>query len=129
MENSSIVYNETLDYDIELEKRITKILKHINMPANITGYYMVREAGLRVVKEPQLISDVNKVMYSDIGEKFSTSYKNVERGIGRAIKKVWNKENSAELYAYFGYSTKIKDRPTNREFIGMLADKIRFDMD
>ena len=44
-------------------------------------------------------------------------------------KKVWNRENSAELYAYFGYSTKIKARPTNEEFISMLADKIKFDME
>ncbi|MGM9637129.1 MAG: sporulation transcription factor Spo0A [Eubacteriales bacterium] len=110
----------------ELEIQITKILHEIGVPANIRGYQYLRMAILLTVMDGDDISPKTKVLYPSIAKLYNATYSRVERAIRHAIEVAWDRGDAEVLYEYFGYTVQnCKGKPTNSEFIAMIADHIR----
>ena len=102
----------------------------IGVPANIKGYQYIRDAIIYSVYEPELISAVTKQLYPKVAKKNNTSPSRVERAIRHAIEVACTRGNEELLYRLFGYTvSNSKGKPTNSEFIAMIADKIRLEME
>ncbi len=114
--------NEPLD----LESEITGIIHEIGVPAHIKGYMYLREAIGMVVNDIELLSAVTKELYPSIGKKFNTTASRVERAIRHAIEVAWSRGQVETINKIFGYTIHNgKGKPTNSEFIAMVADKLR----
>lgn len=110
----------------ELEMQITKILHEIGVPANIRGYRYLRMAILLTVMDGDNINPKAKILYPSIAKLFNSTYSRVERAIRHAIEVAWDRGDSEILYDYFGYTVQSKKgKPTNSEFIALIADRIR----
>lgn len=110
----------------ELEMQITKMLHEIGVPANIRGYQYLRMAILLTVMDGDSISPKAKVLYPSIAKLFNATYSRVERAIRHAIEVAWDRGDADVLYEYFGYTVQsTKGKPTNSEFIAMIADHVR----
>ncbi|QTD41735.1 sporulation transcription factor Spo0A [Sporosarcina sp. Te-1] len=111
-----------------LDTTITSIIKEIGVPAHIKGYAFLREAIQMVYMDVDLLGSVTKVLYPDIAEKYKTTPSRVERAIRHAIEVAWNRGNYDVISKTFGYTVHhLKSKPTNSEFIAMIADKIRIE--
>ncbi|KXH87494.1 sporulation transcription factor Spo0A [Sporosarcina sp. HYO08] len=111
-----------------LDTTITSIIKEIGVPAHIKGYAFLREAIQMVYTDVDLLGSVTKVLYPDIAEKYNTTPSRVERAIRHAIEVAWNRGNYDVISKMFGYTVHhLKSKPTNSEFIAMIADKIRLE--
>ncbi|MFS0691120.1 sporulation transcription factor Spo0A [Sporosarcina sp. 179-K 8C2 HS] len=111
-----------------LDTTITSIIKEIGVPAHIKGYAFLREAIQMVYTDVDLLGSVTKVLYPDIAEKYKTTPSRVERAIRHAIEVAWNRGNYDVISKTFGYTVHhLKSKPTNSEFIAMIADKIRLE--
>ncbi|GEN84231.1 stage 0 sporulation protein A [Sporosarcina luteola] len=111
-----------------LDNTITSIIKEIGVPAHIKGYAFLREAIQMVYTDNDLLGSVTKVLYPDIAEKYKTTPSRVERAIRHAIEVAWNRGNYDTISKIFGYTVHhLKSKPTNSEFIAMIADKIRLE--
>ncbi|MCZ2260120.1 sporulation transcription factor Spo0A [Sporosarcina sp. G11-34] len=111
-----------------LDTTITSIIKEIGVPAHIKGYAFLREAIQMVYTDVDLLGSVTKVLYPDIAEKYNTTASRVERAIRHAIEVAWNRGNYEVISKMFGYTVHhLKSKPTNSEFIAMIADKIRLE--
>ena len=109
----------------DLEVMITEILHQIGVPAHIKGYHYLREAILRTVKSPELINSVTKLLYPTVAKAYQTTASRVERAIRHAIEVAWDRGDLDVLNAYFGYTIQnSRGKPTNSEFIAMIADKL-----
>ncbi|MEG0641062.1 MAG: sporulation transcription factor Spo0A [Clostridium sp.] len=109
-----------------LEADITNIIHEIGVPAHIKGYLYLREAIQMVVKDIELLSAVTKELYPSIGKKFNTTASRVERAIRHAIEVAWSRGQVETINRIFGYTIhNDKGKPTNSEFIAMVADKLR----
>lgn len=114
----------------KLEINVTNIMHMIGVPANIKGYQYIRDAIIYSVYEPELISAVTKQLYPKVAKKNNTSPSRVERAIRHAIEVACTRGNEELLYRLFGYTvSNSKGKPTNSEFIAMIADKIRLEME
>lgn len=112
----------------ELEQTITSIIKEIGVPAHIKGYVFLREAIQMVYSDIDLLGAVTKILYPDIANKHNTTPSRVERAIRHAIEVAWNRGNYEVISNMFGYTVHhLKSKPTNSEFIAMIADKIRLE--
>lgn len=112
----------------DLESRVTKIIHEVGVPAHIKGYQYLREAILITVLDMDVINAVTKVLYPAVAKKFSTSASRVERAIRHAIEVAWDRGDIETLQRYFGYTvSNAKGKPTNSEFIAMIADRIRLE--
>ena len=106
-----------------INKRITRLLHDVGIPAHIKGYHYIREAIDLVIKKPNIIGQVTKTLYPTIAETFDSSSTKVERAIRHAIEIGWNRGNPDVIDLIFGYTISAnKAKPTNSEFIAMLAD-------
>ncbi|MFS8639617.1 MAG: sporulation transcription factor Spo0A [Symbiobacteriaceae bacterium] len=115
--------------DRNLEIEITNLLHEIGIPAHIKGYLYLREAIIRVVDRVELLGAVTKELYPAIAEKYDTTPSRVERAIRHAIEVAWNRGNIELMHKLFGHSIHAdRGKPTNSEFIAMLADRLRMDM-
>ncbi len=115
----------TVSRDPELETVVTEIIHEIGIPAHIKGYQYLREAILRTVEDMDIINAVTKVLYPEVAEKFGTTPSRVERAIRHAIEVAWDRGNVETLQRFFGYTVSgIKGKPTNSEFIAMIADRL-----
>ena len=104
---------------------ITNMLHKIGIPAHVRGYYYIREGIKMVIDDDSMLSSITKELYPQIACKFSTSPSRVERAIRHAIEVAWNRGNVDILDDIFGYTIdQNKGKPTNSEFIAMIADKI-----
>lgn len=113
----------------ELEMMITDIIHQIGVPAHIKGYHYLREAILLSVKNPDIINSVTKQLYPTVAKKFQTTPSRVERAIRHGIEVAWDRGNVDVLNSYFGYTIHVgRGKPTNSEFIAMIADKLRLKM-
>lgn len=113
----------------QLDATITGIIKEIGVPAHIKGYAYLREAIQMVYLDVELLGSITKVLYPDIAKKFDTTPSRVERAIRHAIEVAWNRGNYESISKMFGYTVHhLKSKPTNSEFIAMIADKIRIEM-
>lgn len=105
---------------------VTEILHQIGVPAHIKGYHFLRDAILMNVEEPTLINAVTKRLYPAIAKRHDTTASRVERAIRHAIEVAWDRGDVDILNSYFGYTIhNLRGKPTNSEFIAMIADKMR----
>ena len=111
---------------LNLEEQVTAMLHEIGVPAHIKGYGYVRRAIMLAVEDMEVLSAVTKVLYPDVAKEFSTTSSRVERAIRHAIEVAWDRGDLDTLQHYFGYTvSNAKGKPTNSEFIAMLADELR----
>ena len=111
---------------IDLEEEITSIIHEIGVPAHIKGYMYLREAITMVVNDMELLSAVTKELYPSIAKKYNTTASRVERAIRHAIEVAWGRGQVDTINKIFGYTIhNSKGKPTNSEFIAMVADKLR----
>ena len=110
------------------ELTVTEILHQIGVPAHIKGYQFLRDAILLTMNEPDYINAVTKRLYPEIAKKNGTTASRVERAIRHAIEVAWDRGDVDTLNSYFGYTIhNLRGKPTNSEFIAMIADKMRLD--
>lgn len=108
-----------------LEANITEIIHEIGVPAHIKGYQYLREAIMLTVNDMDVINAVTKVLYPAVAKRFGTTPSRVERAIRHAIEVAWDRGDIETLQRFFGYTvSNIKGKPTNSEFIAMIADSI-----
>lgn len=113
----------------DLESAITGIIHEIGVPAHIKGYVYLREAITMVVNNMELLSAVTKELYPSIARKFNTTSSRVERAIRHAIEVAWGRGRVEVINNLFGYTiNNDKGKPTNSEFIAMVADKLRLEL-
>ncbi|MBD8003518.1 sporulation transcription factor Spo0A [Bacillus norwichensis] len=111
-----------------LEASITSVIHEIGVPAHIKGYLYLREAISMVYHDIELLGAITKVLYPDIAKKFNTTASRVERAIRHAIEVAWSRGNIDAISSLFGYTVSMsKAKPTNSEFIAMVADKLRLE--
>lgn len=111
---------------VDLETEITNIIHEIGVPAHIKGYMYLREAITMVVNDMELLSAVTKELYPSIAKKYNTTASRVERAIRHAIEVAWGRGQIEAINKLFGYTVhNDKGKPTNSEFIAIIADKLR----
>ena len=109
-----------------LELMVTEIIHQIGVPAHIKGYHYVRESIMLAVQTPEIINSVTKLLYPTVAKKFGTTASRVERAIRHAIEVAWDRGDVDTLNSYFGYTIHNgRGKPTNSEFVAMIADKLR----
>ena len=113
----------------DLESEITSLLHEMGMPAHIKGYLYLRDAITMVYNDIELLGSITKILYPDVAKKYKTTASRVERAIRHAIEVAWNRGNIEAISRTFGYTVNIsKSKPTNSEFIAMIADKLRLEL-
>ncbi|MGL5314255.1 MAG: sporulation transcription factor Spo0A [Peptostreptococcaceae bacterium] len=111
-----------------IETEITNIIHEIGVPAHIKGYLYLREAIKMVIDNVELLGAVTKELYPSIAKKFNTTPSRVERAIRHAIEVAWSRGKVDTINQLFGYTVhNTKGKPTNSEFIAMIADKLRLE--
>lgn len=111
---------------IDLEKDVTDMIHEIGVPAHIKGYQYLREAIMLSVEDAEMLNSITKILYPTIAKKYQTTSSRVERAIRHAIEVAWSRGKMETLDALFGYTISVgKGKPTNSEFIALIADKIR----
>ena len=117
---------ETGDFSPALEGQVTAIIHEIGVPAHIKGYQYLREAIMMSVEDPDMLGSITKVLYPTIAKRYQTTSSRVERAIRHAIEVAWNRGKMETLDNLFGYTISTgKGKPTNSEFIALIADRIR----
>ena len=111
---------------LPLEVRVTQMIHDVGVPAHIKGYQYIREAIMLAVNDEDIINSITKTLYPTLSEKFNTTPSRVERAIRHAIEVAWNRGQIEMHEKIFGYTVNSnKGKPTNSEFIAMIADRIR----
>ena len=111
--------------DAELIATVTDIIHEIGVPAHIKGYQYLREAIILTIKDMDKINAVTKILYPEVARAFDTTPSRVERAIRHAIEVAWDRGDVEVLQKFFGYTVSgIKGKPTNSEFIAMIADHL-----
>ncbi|MGF7185799.1 two-component system response regulator (stage 0 sporulation protein A) [Desulfitispora alkaliphila] len=114
----------TKQRDLNLE--VTNVIHQMGVPAHIKGYQYLRDAILFVIKDVSLLGAITKELYPLIAQKYETTPSRVERAIRHAIELSWDRGNVEMMNKFFGYTINIeRGKPTNSEFIAMVADKLR----
>lgn len=114
------------NFNRALEEKISNIFITVGIPAHIKGYQFLREAIKLAIDTPEIINSITKKLYPSIAERFDTSSSKVERAIRHAIEVAWTRGRVETIDLIFGYTIdQNKGKPTNSEFIAMVADKIR----
>lgn len=122
---SSAASAEDDDSARALERQVTAIIHDIGVPAHIKGYQYLREAIRLTVEDMDSINAVTKILYPAVAKRFGTTASRVERAIRHAIEVAWDRGDLEVLQKYFGYTvSNAKGKPTNSEFIAMIADRI-----
>ena len=110
----------------DIETQVTKIIHQIGVPAHIKGYQYLRTAILLTIQDSDIINSVTKVLYPSVAKKYQTTTSRVERAIRHAIEVAWDRGDVDTLNSYFGYTIQNnRGKPTNSEFIAMIADNLR----
>lgn len=121
--------NAIADAMPDIETQVTKIIHQIGVPAHIKGYQYLRTAILMTIRDSDIINSVTKVLYPSVAKKYSTTTSRVERAIRHAIEVAWDRGDVDTLNSYFGYTIQnTRGKPTNSEFIAMIADSLRLKM-
>lgn len=112
-----------------LEAEVTSIMHEIGVPAHIKGYQYLRDAILMVIKDLDIINSITKQLYPTIAREYNTTPSRVERAIRHAIEVAWSRGQVDTIDSLFGYTVNLgKGKPTNSEFIAMVADKLRLEL-
>jgi two-component system response regulator (stage 0 sporulation protein A) len=111
-----------------VDAAITQIIHEIGVPAHIKGYHYLREAIGIVYNDVEILGSITKTLYPRIAERFKTTPSRVERAIRHSIEVAWGRGNVDAIRTVFGYTVSAsKTKPTNSEFIAMIADKLRME--
>ena len=125
MSSSGVEESET-NHSENLESQVTAIIHEVGVPAHIKGYQYLREAIIIAVNDMDVINEVTKVLYPEVAKRFNTTPSRVERAIRHAIEVAWDRGDLETLQKYFGYTvSNAKGKPTNSEFIAMIADRLQ----
>lgn len=115
--------------DDDLEVIVSEIMHQIGVPAHIKGYQYLREAIILSVNDPEMMGSVTKILYPTVAKTYKTTSSRVERAIRHAIEVAWDRGDVDVLSSYFGYTIQSsRGKPTNSEFIAMIADKLRLQL-
>ena len=112
-----------------IETMVTSIIHEIGVPAHIKGYQYLREAIIIAVNDMDVINAITKVLYPQVAKTFQTTPSRVERAIRHAIEVAWDRGDLDTLQRFFGYTvSNTKGKPTNTEFIALIADKLQLQL-
>ena len=112
-----------------IEAMVTGIIHEIGVPAHIKGYQYLREAIIIAVNDMDVINAITKVLYPQVAKTFQTTPSRVERAIRHAIEVAWDRGDLDTLQRFFGYTvSNTKGKPTNSEFIALIADKLQLQL-
>ena len=112
-----------------IETLVTGIIHEIGVPAHIKGYQYLREAIIIAVEDMDVINAITKVLYPQVAKAFGTTPSRVERAIRHAIEVAWDRGDLDTLQRFFGYTvSNTKGKPTNSEFIALIADKLQLQL-
>ncbi len=113
----------------DIEMMVTNVIHEIGIPAHIKGYQYLRNSIIMVVEDLDIINSITKELYPTVAENFGTTPSRVERAIRHAIEVAWDRGDPDVLNSFFGYTiANAKGKPTNSEFIAMIADKLRLEL-
>ena len=129
--NKNVLFKKTsvAAEENSIEAKITRILHNIGVPAHIRGYHYMREAIMMAVDDIDIMNYITKELYPAIAQKCNTTASRVERAIRHAIEVAWNRGKIEEIDKFFGYTVNhAKGKPTNSEFIALIADKLRLEL-
>ncbi len=111
-----------------LETDVTNMIHEIGVPAHIKGYQYLRDAIMMAVEDMSMLNSITKILYPTIAKNHQTTPSRVERAIRHAIEVAWSRGKMDTIDELFGYTVSVgKGKPTNSEFIALIADKIRLD--
>ena len=114
--------------EYDLEEEVTDMIHEIGIPAHIKGYHYLRDAIMMSVEDMEMLNSITKILYPTIAKKHQTTPSRVERAIRHAIEVAWSRGKMDTIDALFGYTVSNgKGKPTNSEFIALIADKIRLE--
>lgn len=114
---------------VSLEVKVTEVIHQVGVPAHIKGYQYLREAIMMAVDDMETVGAITKILYPSIAKKYKTTSSRVERAIRHAIEVAWDRGDLEVLNSVFGYTVSgTKGKPTNSEFISMIADRLRLEM-
>ena len=110
----------------DLEIMVTEIIHQVGIPAHIKGYHYLRSAIILSIKNPDMVNSITKILYPTVAKMYQTTSSRVERAIRHAIEVAWDRGDIDTLNSYFGYTINTgRGKPTNSEFIALIADKLR----
>lgn len=119
--------SEMSENDIDIV--ISDIMRQIGVPAHIKGYQYLRKSIKLSVEDSEMLGSVTKLLYPTVAKEFNTTSSRVERAIRHAIEVAWDRGDVDVLSSYFGYTIQSqRGKPTNSEFIAMIADKLKLSM-
>ena len=111
-----------------LETRVTNMIHEIGIPAHIKGYHYLRDAIIMAVEDMDVLNAITKILYPTVAKRYQTTSSRVERAIRHAIEVAWNRGKIEVLDKLFGYTiSNGKGKPTNSEFVALVADTIRLE--
>ena len=118
--------NEYMERNLETD--VTNIIHEIGVPAHIKGYQYLRDSIIMSVNDMEMLNSITKILYPTIAKKHQTTPSRVERAIRHAIEVAWSRGKMDTIDELFGYTVSNgKGKPTNSEFIALIADKIRLE--
>lgn len=124
--NGTARLSATGQSEADMETQVTKIIHQIGVPAHIKGYQYLRTAILMTIADNDVINSVTKILYPSVAKRYATTTSRVERAIRHAIEVAWDRGDVDVLNSYFGYTIQNnRGKPTNSEFIAMIADSMR----
>lgn len=110
----------------QLENDVTRIIRELGIPAHIKGYHYIRDSIILAVNDMNILNYITKLLYPTIAKKYKTTSSSVERAIRHAIEVAFSRGKVEMLEDFFGYTVNAgKGKPTNSEFIALIADKLR----
>lgn len=128
LSNVSGTVNTYYKPEKNLEADITNIIHEIGVPAHIKGYMYLRKAISMVYEDIELLGSITKILYPEVAKHFNTTASRVERAIRHAIEVAWSRGNIEVISSIFGYTINVsKAKPTNSEFIAIIADRLRLE--
>jgi two-component system response regulator (stage 0 sporulation protein A) len=126
--NTEVLFKKDEPDNELLETTVTNIIHEIGVPAHIKGYQYLRSAIIIAVGDMDILNSITKQLYPTIAEMYGTTASRVERAIRHAIEVAWNRGRVETINDLFGYTVSAgKGKPTNSEFVALIADKIRLD--
>ena len=115
--------------ETDLETLVTNVIHEVGVPAHIKGYQYLRDGIIMVIEDIEVLNQITKQLYPDLAKKHKTTPSRVERAIRHAIEVAWNRGQLDVVESIFGYTINAnKGKPTNSEFIAMIADKLRLEL-
>ena len=128
-EDKDLPGGQMYDYGMHsIENDVTEIIREIGIPAHIKGYQYIREGIMMAVNDMNMLNYITKLLYPSIAKKYKTTSSSVERAIRHAIEVAWGRGKIDVIEDMFGYTVSAgKGKPTNSEFIALIADKLRIE--